>query len=223
MNLPADGLRIRSRLSTPISSGACNAMRTSTNSSEGQRAIAGAGVPSDHVPTQTMRIVNRSSGSSAAMTGEPGRLPPSSSPRGPEQKTSDADASSCPRPDSSAGSFPRSSADAVACTIAAFEAPESGARIGELLALCWEHCQDGYLAFWETNNGKARRIPLSAATEAVLANQPRMYPSVFADSRTGPPLTPNGVAHVSGRAIRRAGITTGDVTLHTLRTRRSAG
>ena len=32
-------------------------------------------------------------------------------------------------------------------------------------------------------------------------------------------LTPNGVAHVFGRAVERAGITTGDVTLHTLRHR----
>ena len=31
------------------------------------------------------------------------------------------------------------------------------------------------------------------------------------------PYTVNGVAHVFGRARERAGITTGDVTLHTLR------
>src|SRR5258706_900986 len=39
-------------------------------------AIGGAGVPSDHLPTQTRKIVTRSSGSFAAITGEPGRLPP---------------------------------------------------------------------------------------------------------------------------------------------------
>src|SRR5688572_27690097 len=34
----------------------------------------------------------------------------------------------------------------------------TGARIGELLALRWEDCQDGFLTFWETKNGKVRRI-----------------------------------------------------------------
>ena len=102
------------------------------------------------------------------------------------------------------------------CAIVAL-ALTTGARIGELLALRWEHCQDGYVTFWETKNGKARRIPISPAIAAVLAHQPRIYPSVFANSRTGLPLTPNGVAHVFGRAVLRAGITTGDVTLHTLR------
>jgi integrase len=29
----------------------------------------------------------------------------------------------------------------------------TGARIGELLELRWEDCQDGYLTFWETKNG----------------------------------------------------------------------
>src|SRR5260370_28241890 len=43
---------------------------------EDQCAIGGAGVPSDHLPTQTRKIVTRSSGSFAAITGEPGRLPP---------------------------------------------------------------------------------------------------------------------------------------------------
>ena len=76
---------------------------------------------------------------------------------------------------------------------------------------------DGAVTLWETKNGKARRIPISPTIEAVLAEQPRMYPSVFANSRTGQPLTANGVAHVFDRAVGRAGITTGDVTLHTLR------
>ena len=42
----------------------------------GQCAACGAGVPSDHLPTQTIIIVARSSGSSAAITGEPGRSAP---------------------------------------------------------------------------------------------------------------------------------------------------
>jgi len=33
----------------------------------------------------------------------------------------------------------------------------TGARIGELLALRWEDCQDGYVTFLETKNGRARR------------------------------------------------------------------
>jgi integrase len=37
----------------------------------------------------------------------------------------------------------------------------TGARIGELLALRWEHCQDGYVTFWETKNGRAS-VSLSA-------------------------------------------------------------
>ena len=51
----------------------------------------------------------------------------------------------------------------------------------------------------------------------MLDEQPRIYASVFANRRTGQPLTPNGVAHSFKRAVVRAGITTGDVTLHTLR------
>ena len=73
------------------------------------------------------------------------------------------------------------------------------------------------MTFWETKNGKARRIPISPAIAAVLAAQPGIYPSVFANSRTGRPLTPNGMAHAFDRAILQAGITSGDVTLHTLR------
>jgi integrase len=93
----------------------------------------------------------------------------------------------------------------------------TGARISELLELRWEHCQDGYVTFWETKNGKARRIPVSPAIEAVLASQPRIRPWVFTNARTEEPYTPNGVAHSFGRAVERAGITSGDVTLHTLR------
>ena len=51
-----------------------------------------------------------------------------------------------------------------------------GARIGELLALRWEDCQDGYVTFWETKNGRPRRLPISPEIEAVLAAQPRVHP-----------------------------------------------
>ena len=40
---------------------------------------------------------------------------------------------------------------------------------------------------------------------------------LFTNPRTRKPYTVNGVAHVFDRAVVRAGITTGDVTLHTLR------
>ncbi len=95
----------------------------------------------------------------------------------------------------------------------------TGARVGEVLTLRWEHCQDGALTFWETKNGTARRIPISPAIEAVLAAQPRVHPWVFTNARgkRPKPYTVNGVAHVFNRALDRANIKTGDVTLHTLR------
>jgi integrase len=63
----------------------------------------------------------------------------------------------------------------------------TGARIGELLALRWEDCQDGYLTFWETKNGRARRLPISPAIGAVLAAQPRVHPWVFTKSKAQTP------------------------------------
>jgi integrase len=95
----------------------------------------------------------------------------------------------------------------------------TGARVGELLALRWEACQDGALTFWETKNGRPRRVPISPTIAAVLAAQPRIHPWVFTNARgkTPKPYTVNGVAHVFGRAVTRAGITGDDVTLHTLR------
>jgi integrase len=93
----------------------------------------------------------------------------------------------------------------------------TGARIGELLGLRWDCVTDGALVFLETKNGKARRIPLSPAIDAVLGALARQHAWVFTNSRTADRYTVNGVAHVFGRALARAGITTGDVTLHTLR------
>ena len=37
----------------------------------------------------------------------------------------------------------------------------TGARIGERLALRWDDCQGGYMTFWQTKNGKVRRIPIT--------------------------------------------------------------
>ena len=93
----------------------------------------------------------------------------------------------------------------------------SGARIGELLALRWEDCEDDAVTFLETKNGTARRLPVSAAVQAVLNAQPRVHPWVFTNSRTMKPYTVNGVGAVFARAVERAGIVTDDVTLHTLR------
>ena len=38
----------------------------------------------------------------------------------------------------------------------------TGARIGELLALRWDDCQDGYMTFWQTKNGNRFRGPASS-------------------------------------------------------------
>ena len=74
----------------------------------------------------------------------------------------------------------------------------TGARVGELLALRREDCQDGYLTFWETKNGKVRRIPVTETIAALLASRPRIHPGSlrtrrprgltrqFGESRAGP-------------------------------------
>jgi integrase len=93
----------------------------------------------------------------------------------------------------------------------------TGARAGELLGLRWEHVTDEALTFMETKNGRARRIPLPAAAKAVLGALPHQHPYVFTNAVTEDRYTVNGAAHVFRRAVRRAGIRTGDVTLHTLR------
>lgn len=79
----------------------------------------------------------------------------------------------------------------------------------------WERVSE----FLETKNGRSRRLPISPAIRAVLAQCPAGKASgpVFLNSRTQEAYTVNGVAHVFRRALTRAGITSGDVTLHTLR------
>jgi len=91
----------------------------------------------------------------------------------------------------------------------------TSARIGEVLSLRWDQCQDGHITFLRTKNGKARRIPLSATLAAVLAEQPQLTAWVFTNPRTGRPYV--SVASSFRRALARAKITTGDVTIHTLR------
>ena len=89
------------------------------------------------------------------------------------------------------------------------------ARLGELLSLRWDQCRGDYMSFLRTKHGRARRIPISPTMKAVLSAQPKATPWVFTSPRTGKPYT--GVAGSFGRAVERAGITTGDMTLHTLR------
>jgi integrase len=94
----------------------------------------------------------------------------------------------------------------------------TGARIGEILALKWDDISDTEVLLLETKNGRSRRIPKSPAIDAVLKACPRGRSAwVFTNKRTHEPYTVNGVAHVFKRALERAGIVTGDVSLHTLR------
>ncbi len=93
----------------------------------------------------------------------------------------------------------------------------TGARVGELLALEWAHTDDGFLTFLETKNGRARRIPISPTIQGVLGTLPRVHAHVFASPQSGEAYTVNGMRHMLNRAIRRAGLTVGDVTFHTLR------
>ncbi len=93
----------------------------------------------------------------------------------------------------------------------------TGARIGELLSLTWTDVSDRELTFLETKNGRARTIPVSPGMAAVLEKCPKSGAWVFTNTRSRKAFTVNGVRHVFRRAVERAGITTGDVTPHTLR------
>ena len=84
-----------------------------------------------------------------------------------------------------------------------------------MLTLRWDQCQGGVLSFLRTKSGKAKQILISPLIEAVLASQSQMHPWVFTNSRTGKPYAT--ISKNLGRALARAGITTGDVTPHTLR------
>ena len=93
----------------------------------------------------------------------------------------------------------------------------TGARIGELLELRWDAVSSTELLFLHTKNGRARRIPVSTAIAAVLAKCSKKHPWVFTNLQTKKPYTVNGVGHTFRRALKRAGILTGDVSPHTLR------
>ena len=71
------------------------------------------------------------------------------------------------------------------------------------------------MTFWQTKNGKVRRIPVTDTIAALLASRPRIHPWVFTNAKTEKPYTT--IRKVFERALARAKITTGDVTVHTLR------
>ena len=58
---------------------------------------------------------------------------------------------------------------------------------------------------------------MSPTMQAILDTLPKASPWVFNNPRTQSHYTVNGARHVFERAVRRAKILTGDVTLHTLR------
>jgi integrase len=73
------------------------------------------------------------------------------------------------------------------------------------------------VTFYKTKNGKVRRVPIGPSLQAVLEAIPQTSDWLTTSPRTRKPYTVNGLAHTFHRAVLRAGITTGDVTLHTLR------
>ena len=91
----------------------------------------------------------------------------------------------------------------------------TGTRIGELLSLRWEQCDDHGITILHTKNGKPRTIPMSPTMKAILAEQPRNTAWVFTNPKTQKPFV--ALMPSFRRALSRAGIETGDVTLHTLR------
>jgi integrase len=60
-----------------------------------------------------------------------------------------------------------------------------------------------------------RRIPVTDRVAALLASRPRIHAWVFTNAKTERPYTT--IRRVFERALKRADITTGDVTVHTLR------
>lgn len=96
----------------------------------------------------------------------------------------------------------------------------TGARRGELLNLRWSEVGETELTFLDTKTGKQRRLPMSVAMAGIFATLPRIYDYVFANPRRTGKM--KGQPYVSirknfERALARAGITTGDVSFHTLR------
>ena len=93
----------------------------------------------------------------------------------------------------------------------------TGARVGELLALRWDACDEGSLTFLETKNGEMRRVPRTPAIDAILERLPRVHPYVFVNPATGKPYTASGVRYIYRRALVRAGITGEQTSPHVMR------
>ena len=91
----------------------------------------------------------------------------------------------------------------------------TGARVGEFLGLTWEDDHGDELHFLNTKNGRVRRVQVTARMRQLLASLPRVGAYVFTNARTGKRY--QNVRKVFERALTRARITTGDVTVHTLR------
>ncbi len=91
----------------------------------------------------------------------------------------------------------------------------TGARLGELLALRWRDIEGGYLWLYHTKNAKPRRLPVTREIAEILASVPKVGESVFISFRTGKPYRRILTGFKAAR--RDAGITTGDVVIHTLR------
>ena len=91
----------------------------------------------------------------------------------------------------------------------------TGARIGELLTLRWDQCDQREIVFLNTKNGKVRRLPMSPTLRAILQEQPQVTDYVFANPRTQEPYT--AITASFRRALARAKIDAAEVTVHTLR------
>ena len=91
----------------------------------------------------------------------------------------------------------------------------TSARISEILSPRWDQVDGDVITFYRTKNDKARRIPLGSALTELLNEQPRKSVWVFPNPRTRRPYTT--VLKSFKRALERAEIAPGDVTLHTLR------
>jgi integrase len=93
----------------------------------------------------------------------------------------------------------------------------SAAPAGELLELRWEQVTAEEVTFPQIENGRRRTIPLTPQRRLVFDSLSRTSEWVFLIRRTQRPHTVNGMRHVVRRAYLRAGMTSRDVTVHTLR------
>lgn len=92
----------------------------------------------------------------------------------------------------------------------------TGARVGEVLALRWDDCTNGFLRFVNTKNGSTRRLPITPQIAAVLASvRRRSGPFVFTSGRRHTRYT--RILTGFKAALVDAGIDPAGVVLHTLR------